>query len=417
MEDRIPTSVLSIIKASQEKGEKLTTLICRMTGTFKPFTTAIIFPGEKEFQVKDITKIDDDNYKVKVKGIPFKSCAPFAIITPVDLKVKYSKRAYFVPENFHSKEFNTGEYNITGGIFSGYRLFNKEKRMAKVKKIGNLYSADLPFKAPLVPGAEYFFENTSGFKGEMKLVYPGYLDKKNENIISARMDKFRSRPGVKAIYSIILRTDNYVELPYFLEDEEFDGSIKMGSTRVMDREFNTIKNKILKQSKASGGAQFSILKKKAAASPELFQAVVDSLVTEGSVFIYEDYLVYNGENREQFLSPLAKEGYKQIVEAGIDGISVRTIKNYGLVNCYLEIKRMKLAYALDDDMYYSSEAYSELVNKIFRGRKIGNTLTIQDIREDTGLSRRYIIALLKLLEEDKVIEREFGDERVIRKIP
>ncbi len=417
MEDRIPTSVLSIVKASQEKGEKLTTLTCRMTGSFKPFTKGIIFPGEKEFQIKDVDKIEGDTYRVKVKGLPFKSCTPFSIITPTDLKVRYSKKAYFVPSNFHSKDFYPGEYSVTGGIFTGYRLFNKEKFKARVKRVGNIYSVDLPFKAPLVPGAEYYFENLKGFKGDMKLIYPGYLDKKSENIISSRIEKFRSRPGVKGIYSIILRTDNIVDLPYFLKDEEFEGSIKKGTIRVMDREYNSVMNKIIKQSKASGGVEFSRLKKSVKASAELFHTVVNSLVEDGSVFKEEDYLVFSGEVSDSYLSPLAKEGYKLIVEAGNSGLSSRDIKNYGMINCFKEIKRMHLVHLLDEDLYFSLEAFKILLKRVFDEKVIGDRLSIQDVRDNTGLSRRYILSLLIYLEENNYLNREFNDDRTIKEIP
>ncbi len=62
MNERIPTSVLTIMDASQVKGEKLTTLKCRMTGEVKAFTKAIIFPGETELQIKDLIHIDGDIY-------------------------------------------------------------------------------------------------------------------------------------------------------------------------------------------------------------------------------------------------------------------------------------------------------------------------------------------------------------------
>lgn len=417
MEERIPTSVLSIIKASQEKGEKLTSLTCRMTGTFKPFTEAIIFPGERKFQVRDIKNIEGDTYIVKVKGIPFKNCLPFAVITPVNLKVRYNKKAYFIPKSFHSKDFRPGDYYITGGIFTGYRMFNREKSVAKVKRVNNLYSVEFPFKSPLVPGAEYTLENTKGFSGEMTLIYPGDMSKKSESIISSRIEKFRSKPGVKGIYSIILRTDNYVELPYFLADDSFEGSIKMGTKRIMEREYNSVKSKILKQSRASGGVLFNSLKKSCKVTPSFFHAVADQLIEEESVFIDGDYLVNNGENREDFLSPLTKESYALIVNAGIEGISRRGIKDFGMINCFYEIKRMRLAKVLDDDLYYSNDGFKLLLNKIFDNRKVGDRLSIQCVREGSGLSRRYIIALLNILENIGIIVREENDDRTIKKIP
>jgi len=417
MEDRIPTSVLSIIKASQEKGEKLTTLTCRMTGEFKPFTEAIIFPGERKFQVRDITPVEDNNYLVKVKGIPFKNCIPFAVITPVNLKVRYNKKAYFIPSDYHSKDFYPGDYYITGGIFTGYRMFNKEKYSAKVKKVGSLYSVSFPFKSPLVPGGSYTFENNKGFSGEMVLIYPGDMSKKSENIVTSRIEKFRTRPTVKGIYSIILRTDNYVELPFFLEDESFDGSISMGYKRVMEREYLSVKNRIIKQSKASGGVLFNSVKKSCNVTPSFFHAVLDQLVEEKLVEVDGDYVITTCENREDFLSPLTKNSFLLIKEAGINGLSRRSIKDFGMINCFYEIKRMKLAKVLDDDLYYSLDAFNELLGKIFKSKVVGDDLSIQEIRESSGLSRRYIIALLNILEDDGVIERDEDDKRVIKVIP
>lgn len=417
MQDRIPTSVLSIIKAEQIEGEKLTLLTCRMTGEFKPFTDAVIFPGEKKFQVKDIVQEDGDIYKVKVKGIPFKLCLPFSVITPTDLKIKYSKRGYFMPEDFHSKDYYNGEYYVKGGIFTGYRMFKKDTFSAKLRKTGNLYCVDFPFKSPMVPGALYSFENPRGFKGEMKLIYPGNLDKKNETLISSRVEKFRSRPGTKGIYSIMLRTDHYVDLPYFLQDEEFEGSIKLGNIRVMEKEFDSIKNKILKQSRRSGGEPIDSLRKSSNVSGFFFHTVLDYLIERDEVFIKDSHVVLKSDNLESFLSPLTKESYKLIVDSGQNGYSIRTLKNRGMESCFKELWRMNLASVLDDDLYYSTDAFKAILNQVFQDKKIDDLLSIQEIRDNTGLSRRYIISLLNQLEDLEVIEREDDDTRVIKKIP
>lgn len=417
MNQRIPTSVLSIIEAKQIPGEKLTTLKCRMTGLVKPFTKCIIYPGEKELQVKEIFKEDGDFYTVKVKGIPFKNCKRFSVITPVELQVQYGKRAYFIPKDFHSKDFYNGDYYITGGIFSGYRIFNKDKASAKVTKVGSLYSVDFPFRAPLVPGAEYFFENNKGFKGVMNLIYPGSLNKKNLNIINSRVEKFRVRPGVKGIYSIILRTNSFVKLPFFLENEDFEGSIKLSNGRAMEREFGVVKSKIVRQSKASGGVQVGNLKKKLDIESEFFSAVVDSLKNDNLVSIYEDYVVYAGDNRHEYLSPLAKEAYKQIIEAEESGISIRTIKNPGLVRCFKEVERMGLVIVLDSDLFLLESRFNILLDKLFLKKSVGDRISIQDTREATGLSRRYIISLFKILEDRGILDRELDDERIIKKIP
>ncbi len=417
MEERIPTSVLSIISATQEEGEKLTTLTCRMTGEFKPFTDVSIFPAEKKFQIRDIIHLEKDTYKIKVKGIAFKDCKPFSIITPLNLKVKYSVKGCFVSKEFRDKDLIAGNYYITGGVFDGYRMFNKDKFSAKVRKTGVTYSVEFPFKAPLVPGATYIFENNKGEESEMTLLYPGDLSKKSIGIINSRLEKFRSRPSIKGVYSIILRTDLYVDLPFYLENEDFEGSIKIGSKRIMEREYNSVRNKILKQSKASGGVLLQSVKKSCDVKPAFFYTVLEELFNENLLFQDSDYLVFNSEDRENYLSPLTKICYKQIVESKDSGYSRREVKDRGMINCFYELERMRIVRVLDDDLYYSLDSYKVLLDKVFDSKKIGEFLTISEIRDKTGLSRRFVISLLNKLEHDGFIERSEDDERVVVKIP
>ena len=185
----------------------------------------------------------------------------------------------------------------------------------------------------------------------------------------------------------------------------------------MLREFEAAKNKILKQSKASGGIQIGALKRSVKLPQGLYHIVISSMLDEKLIFSSNDYLVFGGANREENLSPLAKDGYRQIVDSSTKGVSIRGIKNYGMVSCFQEIARMNLAVVLDDDLYFTTEAFDKIVNVIFQGTKVGESLTIQDIRIKTELSRRYIISLLKIIEDRGLIEREVDDERVIKKLP
>lgn len=410
--NRIPTAVLTISEVLPNRGEKLTSLKCRMTGEFEPFSQGIIYPGGKTLQVKNIDKNSDGTFTVKVKGISQKQCIPFAVITAEKLKVRIEKRGYFIPSDFRGKKLFTGKYNVTGGIFKGYRLFNSKRDSAFLSPDGALYKVDFPKKVPLVPGGEYDMVNEKGFKQTMVLVYPGFLDKKNASILSSRIEKFRSHPSVKAIYSMILRTDGYVELPFFLKEESFEGAVVLGDAVVMEREYASVKSRILKMSKGSGGFSENDLFKKLKISRRYFDALAEDLIQKGALARVDGYLAYRGEGVQECLSPLAKEAFKYIVDAGSEGISSRTFKNPGLCRCMDEVKRMGLARVLDDDLFISEEGWEEVLKKLFEGSRPGETLDISLARDRTGLSRRYIISLFNILEVEGRLKRD-EDERVI----
>lgn len=67
---------------------------------------------------------------------------------------------------------------------------------------------------------------------------------------------------------------------------------------------------------------------------------------------------------------------------------------------------------LEGGIFYAKETYDGIASEILAGRKPGDTFSIPEAKERTGLSRKYMLPLLNRLEKDGRLKRE-GDARVV----
>ena len=75
--------------------------------------------------------------------------------------------------------------------------------------------------------------------------------------------------------------------------------------------------------------------------------------------------------------------------------------------------RQQKAVKVADGVVFSREAYDEMVSKILAHAKEHGSVTIADVREMFGNSRKYITALLEYM-DDKKLTRRVGDARVVK---
>jgi len=121
-------------------------------------------------------------------------------------------------------------------------------------------------------------------------------------------------------------------------------------------------------------------------------------------------------HNEPNTSPFGRKLLKDLREAGKKGLNPARLKIAGAKK---ELQRLcKLGYAvpLGNSMYLSLEAYDNHVRAILDNRKPGDTVSIGDARESTGLSRKYLIPILNLMETDEYLKRT-GDLREVLRTP
>ncbi|OGN91683.1 MAG: hypothetical protein A2Z70_04145 [Chloroflexi bacterium RBG_13_48_17] len=81
-----------------------------------------------------------------------------------------------------------------------------------------------------------------------------------------------------------------------------------------------------------------------------------------------------------------------------------------LLNLLLEQQQVV---KVSDGVVFSASAYSEMVAKVIAQAKEKGKVTLAEVRDMLGTSRKYAQALLEYMDEKK-LTRRIGDERVLR---
>ena len=67
-----------------------------------------------------------------------------------------------------------------------------------------------------------------------------------------------------------------------------------------------------------------------------------------------------------------------------------------------------------DDVVFADEAYQEMVDRIVNRLQEEGSITVAQVRDMFGASRKYALALMEYLDSQR-ITRRVGDQRVLRK--
>ena len=80
------------------------------------------------------------------------------------------------------------------------------------------------------------------------------------------------------------------------------------------------------------------------------------------------------------------------------------------LNALIEQGRL---FKVSEDVIFLTETYEEMVNRIVARIEREGSITVAQVRDMFGASRKYALALMEHLDERKVTKR-VGDERVLR---
>ncbi|MBN1531228.1 MAG: selenocysteine-specific translation elongation factor [Spirochaetes bacterium] len=111
------------------------------------------------------------------------------------------------------------------------------------------------------------------------------------------------------------------------------------------------------------------------------------------------------------LSPQMKDMLQRIHDRGSEGIELSGVTASGDRELVKGLLRSRLAVSLDGNIVYHSSVYLGLRDRIMALFDSADRITIQQARDATGLSRKYLIPLLNRIEDDRLIKR-LGDIRI-----
>ena len=70
---------------------------------------------------------------------------------------------------------------------------------------------------------------------------------------------------------------------------------------------------------------------------------------------------------------------------------------------------------MKENIIFSSHSYNTMLNTIVKYTETNGTITVAQVRDIFKTSRKYAVAFLEYLDENK-ITRRIGDERILRKL-
>ncbi len=113
------------------------------------------------------------------------------------------------------------------------------------------------------------------------------------------------------------------------------------------------------------------------------------------------------------LTPLAKQILTLAEAGGHKGLASKEVTAPGSQKEFQNLCRMKKLVFLEDGLYYSHPVYDEVSCRIeehFAGKE---AFPIAAARELTGLSRKYLIPVLNIMQEERRLVREGDLRRII----
>lgn len=177
---------------------------------------------------------------------------------------------------------------------------------------------------------------------------------------------------------------------------------------------DAVRSSIISSAEKPGGTSLKELESTCRVDRAVLEALVNPLLKQGTLSSRGGLLFAGGA--EQNLSPFGKNLLRRLQEAGKTGFDPAKEKISGAQKELRTLSRSGLAVPLENGIHYSMETYLAVISEILKGRKIGSRFSIPDVKERTGLSRKYSIPVLNRMESDGYVKRD-GDERIVTRLP
>lgn len=401
--------------SEQNRGGKFISILCenKSDQPFDETGSAVILPSGKNLSIRKCEKVSENDYILSLKGIHRKDIKRGNVIVPSSYSLESGKDAFILIPSSKGR-LEKGNYFIEGGVFKEYNRRNN-RPSASITFHGRVGVVRFFYPFPLVTGARYYIssENNRDLITPVTMIYPGELSQSEAFQLSDRVLKFGGRPSLKALFSIMLRIRQFVRLPFYMEDEEFEGSIRSGSFAIMSREYDRIKGAVLKRTSTAGGVTIDKLTGQIKSDKKLIFQIVDELSSDEILVKRDGYLINTTGDLRKNLSPIAGKLLTDL-ENEKNEINLLNISNPLFSETYKALGRMGLVRILSDEIIIGDGHFNELKKSILEDLDEGDELTFTGVKETMQLSRRVLIPLLEELDAEGYFKRD-GERRIVLK--
>jgi len=135
-------------------------------------------------------------------------------------------------------------------------------------------------------------------------------------------------------------------------------------------------------------------------------------VMKASPLIEKEGRYFSGDAiTAETLPPGKKEALAMVEKLGAAGYELGAEKNESVRSAVKDLIRLGFLVSLDGEIIYHASVYRELRDRTMALFDTHDKISIPEVRDATGLSRKYIIPLLNRMESDGLVRR-IGDFRM-----
>ena len=186
-------------------------------------------------------------------------------------------------------------------------------------------------------------------------------------------------------------------------------AVLCGKWRIFAKKLTEWEAKILDTAKKSQ-AGFTVEEIDASVPVKVRQEILKKLCAEQK--LSNTGSVYKQAGSSVSLSKSAQQLLQLALKAGFDGIEIDKIHLPQARKDARDLVKLGMLVVLEDFLHYHHEVYTKAEAAILKGKNKGAIITIADARASSGLSRKYIIPLLNVMEKNGKVKRE-GNDRIV----
>jgi hypothetical protein len=375
-----------------------------MNGTPPDTGLFTLFPSGKEVIIKKSSSTDDPGSRlIEVKGAASSDIFAGSILIPAHFGFTEGKSALIVWKGVPPQG---GRMILEIRDLPHYEgcpvSFGKGGRVCRI-------TAEKPFLQ--MPGRIYHVSG-KGAQAECVLLMAEPFTQEQAKLITKRVHKFGNFPGPDSIYSMNLRVRGFLCLPEQLAGKEYEGALRKGNWLIMDRLCEKWQKLIQKRADSETGVKESDLRDLLEGPEALVRELISELIETRKISRHRGYLVNVSDSPEEFLSPMTRSFYDELVQSAEEGLNMKDALAKGRPDMPEILQRRGLARKLDQ-LLLAEESYVVLRDRILEMIPKDRPFDLSDFTGSGFLSRSRLLLFLDEMERDGLIKSSGKNKRVL----
>jgi len=351
-----------------------------------------------EITLREVPGTEYSSVRLEVKGVPFKFIQEGSLIVPRGCGFVASRRMYVLCERGKGQKALGVFHTAFGDYPASFWPVEQSDKLLIVQ-------TRVPFVG--FPLMDCICEIAGSPLLACKVFVMGNISRAREIQLGEAVSRLPKEASEQRLLEAAFDVLKLIRAPIGVE---LPASLRFGSFIVDESHARSYMRRIERLARREGGILVEEISRSLGVELELCKELVKSLESTDCLVRKGEFILSSGGDTET-LSPFGKGILARLKQADCTGLPLSALSNSS--ETVERLSRMGLVVVLDHWLVLERSAYDRLVQSLTLGAKSGDTLTLEEAKRRTGLSRRYVLDILKRLEENGVMERK-GDLRIFR---